>query len=121
VVQGDSQLETVRLTCPGEAELPEAGLRVTCTPTSTVQNAPDCFTAKIQGEFYLRSRLPGDTIRLPSGTKSLKKLFIDRKIPALRRPLIPVVADEKGVVGVYGIGAGLDRLDGGVMIRFTKI
>jgi tRNA(Ile)-lysidine synthase len=121
VVQGDSQLETVRLTCPGEAELPEAGLRVTCTPTDTVQNAPDCFTAKIQGEFYLRSRLPGDTIRLPSGTKSLKKLFIDRKIPALRRPLIPVVADEKGVVGVYGIGAGLDRLDGGVMIRFTKI
>jgi hypothetical protein len=32
-----------------------------------------------------------------------------------------VVADEKGVVGVYGIGASLDRLGSGVMIRFTKI
>ncbi len=121
VVQGESQLETVRLTCPGEAELPEAGLHVTCTPTDTIINTPDCFTARIEGEITLRSRLPGDTIRLPSGTKSLKKRFIDLKIPALRRPLIPVVADDKGVVGVYGIGASRDRLDSGVMIRFTKI
>jgi tRNA(Ile)-lysidine synthase len=121
VVQGASALETVRLTCPGEVELPEAGLRVTCAPADTVINTPDCFTVQIEGEIFLRSRRPGDEIRLSGGTKSLKKRFIDQKIPALQRPLIPVVADEKGVVGVYGIGASLDRLGSGVMIRFTKI
>lgn len=121
VVQGASALETVRLTCPGEVELPEAGLRVTCAPADTVINTPDCFTVQIEGEIFLRSRLPGDEIRLSGGTKSLKKRFIDQKIPVLQRPLIPVVADEKGVVGVYGIGASLDRLGSGVMIRFTKI
>jgi tRNA(Ile)-lysidine synthetase-like protein len=114
-------LEPVLLQCPGEAELPAAGLRVSCTPTTQIINTPDCFTAQIRGNITLRPRLPGDEIRLHGGTKSLKKLYIDRKIPALQRALIPVVTDEKGVVGVYGIGADLDRLDSGVMIRFTKI
>jgi tRNA(Ile)-lysidine synthase len=69
----------------------------------------------------LRHRLSGDAIRLPGGTKTLKKLFIDRKIPAMERRMIPVVADAQGVVGVYGIGANQDRLGCGVMIRFIKI
>jgi hypothetical protein len=55
VVQGASALETVRLTCPGEVELPEAGLRVTCAPADTVINTPDCFTVQIEGEIFLRS------------------------------------------------------------------
>ena len=58
----------------------------------------------------LRSRLPGDEIRLPGGTKSLKKLFIDKKIPAAQRERIPVLADEKGVLAVYGIGVNLNRV-----------
>ena len=43
-------------------------------------------------------------------TKSLKKLFTDKKIPAARRDRIPVIADDEGVVGVVGIGANLDRI-----------
>jgi tRNA(Ile)-lysidine synthase len=49
-------------------------------------------------------------MRLPGGTKSLKKLFIDRKIPASQRTEIPVLADEAGVLGVPGIGPNLDRI-----------
>ena len=49
-------------------------------------------------------------MRLPGGTKSLKKLFIDRKIPAHLRSRIGVVADDAGVIGVYGIGVNLDRV-----------
>ena len=48
-------------------------------------------------------------MKLSGGTKSLKKLFIDRKIPASQRPLLPVLRDEKGVLGVCKIGISLDR------------
>ena len=68
------------------------------------------FTVSPVGEIRLRPRKSGDSIRLSGGSKSLKKLFIDRKIPALQRENLPVLADDKGVVGVYGIGIHLDRL-----------
>ena len=45
-----------------------------------------------------------------AGTKTLKKLFIDKKIPASIRDCIPVIADEGGVLGIAGIGANVDRL-----------
>ena len=44
--------------------------------------------------------------------KSLKKLFIDRKIPAAMRERIPVLCDERGVLGVYSIGVHADRAAG---------
>ena len=120
-VQKQQALETVVLPCPGTLELPVAGLRVTCTQTTETVNTADCFTVAPVGAITLRHRLPGDEIRLSGGKKSLKKIFIDRKIPTLQRLTIPVLADEAGVLGVYGIGADRDRLGSGVMIRFTKL
>ena len=114
-------LDTLELTCPGYLELPQIGLAVSCTPAEEVEDASDCFSVLPNGKLMLRQRLPGDEIRLRGGSKSLKKLFIDQKIPAYQRPLIPVIADEGGVVGVYDIGAHRDRLGCGVTIRFTKI
>ena len=114
-------LDTLELTCPGYLELPQIGLAVSCTPAEEVEDAPDCFSVLPNGKLMLRQRLPGDEIRLRGGSKSLKKLFIDQKIPAYQRPLIPVIADEGGVVGIYDIGAHRDRLGCGVTIRFTKI
>ena len=67
--------------------------------------------------MVLRSRRAGDTIRLLGGTKTLKKLFIDEKIPAAERDTIPVLADEAGVLAVIGIGGNLDRLSGDGMVR----
>ena len=61
-------------------------------------------------------------MRLSGGTKTLKELFIDRKIPAAQRMQIPVLADDAGVLGVYGLGANLDRVsESGIQIRFEKI
>ena len=77
----------------------------------------------VEGELILRCRQAGDTIRLPGGTKSLKKLFIDRKIPAAARDKIAVVADGRGVLAVDGLGYNLSRLtrEGkGVEIKFRK-
>ena len=85
-------------------------LEFTCSPATEVINTPHIFTVVPAGRLYIRSRLPGDTIRLPGGTKSLKKLFIDRKIPAARRNSIPILCDEEGIVGIPGIGVNLDRI-----------
>lgn len=63
------------------------------------------------GPITVRSRLPGDSIRFTGGTKQLKKLFIDRKIPAASRHRIPVIADSRGVLAVHGFGTNPELED----------
>ena len=101
--------EAVILPCPGSVRFGET--QVTCNPGAGVSPV---------GNVVVRSRQAGDSIRLPGGTKSLKKLFIDRKIPAELRPFVTVVADDQGVLAVEGFGYNLDRLteNGGVQIEF---
>ena len=106
-VSCEKAMETVALN--GVTHLPELGLRVTCCPAAEIVNTPDTFTVCPRGDLVLRCRRSGDEMRLSGGTKSLKKLFIDRKIPASRRLQLPVLADDDGVLGVYTIGVNLDR------------
>ena len=115
------QLTESVLDCPGTVELP--GFRITCRPAQELINGPDVITVVPRGKMTVRARQAGDTITLSGGTKSLKKLFIDRKIPAARRLQIPVIADEAGVLGVYSIGASLNRMAQelpAVQIQFEK-
>ena len=122
VLREEEPLEETLLPYPGEAELP--GYRVVCAPAEAIENTPTVFTIRPQGTMVLRCRQGGDTIRLSAGTKQLKKLFIDRKIPAAQRLQIPVLSDDRGVLGVCGIGANLDRLPPelpAVTVRFIKI
>ena len=115
-------LEETVLPCPGELIL--SGLRISCISAVEDLDAPDAFTVCPAGEIKVRSRNSGDSIRRPGGSKSLKKLFIDRKIPASQREQIPVVCDEQGVLGVYSIGRNLERsviTNHAVTIRFEKI
>ena len=95
------------LPCPGKLEV--GNFRVTCEPAAEIRNTPDTFTVCPSGTLTLRSRKTGDTMRLSGGSKSLKKLFIDRKIPASQRDAIPVLCDDGGLLGVYSIGVNLDR------------
>ena len=80
-----------------------------CAPAEAIINTGNTFTVNPVGEIFVRSRQSGDTIRLPGGTKSIKKLFIDRKIPASRRESIPILCDSLGILGIPGIGVNLDR------------
>ncbi len=114
--------EAVTLACPGEAVY--GHLRVSCAPAQTICNRPDAFTVAPVGSMTLRPRQAGDQIRLPGGVKSLKKAFIDRKIPASERPYIPVLCDDQGLLGVYALGADLDRAPKelpAVEIRFAEL
>lgn len=117
-------LEELKLSCPGEAVLPSIGVRVTCEPAGELLDSSDSFSVSVQGNIILRARKPGDVIRLKGGSKSLKKLFVDKKLPAHSRMLIPVIADDGGVLGVYGFGAHRDRLATelpAVLIRFIPM
>ncbi len=60
----------------------------------------------IKGEMYLSSRKAGDifTFEKRKVTKSLKKLFNEKKIPAAERNKFAVLHDGNAVVWVEGIG-----------------
>ena len=124
VIQKLSQVqicEPVKLSCPGEAVF--GAYRVICEHAEEIINTPDTITVQASEGILLRSRASGDAIRLKAGTKSLKKLYIDRKIPAAERGNIPVACDEEGILGVCGIGVNLDRVADtlpAVKIRFVK-
>lgn len=112
----------VTLTCPGSAEA--AGIRITCEPAGELAQSENLLTVCPSGKISIRPRQTGDKIRLSGGSKSLKKLFIDRKIPAADREQIPVVCDETGILGVYSIGVNLERaaqILPAVTIRFERI
>ena len=102
-------IEPLQLYCPSEIVLENLELRVIVEKAQSFVNTTEVFTVTTDEAIVLRARQPGDTMRLSGGEKELKKLFIDRKIPASVRNQIPVLSDSKGVLGVYGIGANRDR------------
>ena len=83
-------------------------LHITCA--EKISDRETCFSVKPCGSLVLRNRESGDAMRLSGGTKTLKKMFIDKKIPAIDRGSIPVLADDAGVLWVMGFGPNLDRL-----------
>ncbi len=123
-VQKKDTLETVHLNLSGETVVAQLGLKVDCRPATDIVNTGNTFTVATCGPVVLRSRVAGDEIRLPGGSKLLKKLFIDRKIPASERGLVPVLADDMGVLAVYNMGVNQNRIPSelpALQFTFTKI
>lgn len=111
--------ETVVLQCPGSVQFGNVLIR--CRYGEMDRPEYDRFVVAPCGQMVVRSRRAGDEMRLMGGTKSLKKLFTDRKLPASERPGVPVIADDQGVLGVYGFGANLNRAaQQGIEIIFEK-
>ena len=109
VAKRPQEPESVALSVGGKVLWPAMSLWVCCGEAEAIVNNKTVFTVSCSGQLTVRCRIIGDEMRLSSGTKTLKKLFIDRKIPASQRLSLPVVADEKGILGVYGIGADWHR------------
>ena len=110
----------VELPVPGSVAI--NGWRITSSHTAQAHKKIDCFTVAPNGTMLLRARQSGDTMRLSGGSKTLKKLYIDKKIPAGERQQLPVLCDDVGVLAVCGIGANLERVSqSGVEIKIEKI
>lgn len=56
--------------------------------------------------IVLRSRRAGDRVRLEQGTKTLKALFGEWKVPLGDRWKVPILADRNGVLAVLGSPVG---------------
>jgi len=108
VLSKETPLAAYPLPREGVLEIP--GWRITVLPAKEIINTESIFTVQPQGALILRCRQSGDTIKLSGGTKPLKKLFIDSKFPAHQRLQIPVIADDAGILGVYGIGVHRARI-----------
>lgn len=99
------ELPETRLSVPGETCI--GGKRFVSEYATDLEERPDSVLVCPVGALTVRSRRSGDTMRLPGGTRSLKKMYIDRKIPASRRAAVPVLADDRGVLAVFGIGTDI--------------
>ncbi len=108
---------------PGELEIIPGKLRVRVTPTQRWESSPFRFTVPAEPGICLRQRQPGDAMRTSGGTKSLKKLFIDKKIPAHQRSGGPVAAWGDRVLGAWGLGADHNTQDQGPfwLLEFLQI
>ena len=109
VLAEETPAEAVELPVEGTVKLPRLGLQVTVSAAAEIINTPSVFTVFPEGQMVLRFRQSGDALRLCGGRKSLKKLLIDRKIPAAQRQNLPVITDSRGILAVYSIGVDLDR------------
>ena len=114
------ELPETRLSVPGEICI--GGKRFVSEYATDLEERPDSVLVCPVGVLIVRSRRSGDTMRLPGGTRSLKKMYIDRKIPASQRAAVPVLADDRGVLAVFGIGTDiLFRPDSLPAVRVTLI
>ncbi|MBN2442370.1 MAG: tRNA lysidine(34) synthetase TilS [Spirochaetales bacterium] len=52
--------------------------------------------------MVIRSRFPGDTIEIETGTKSIKKILNEWKVPEEKRWEIPILVDRKRVLAIIG-------------------
>lgn len=114
------ELPETRLSVPGETCI--GGKRFVSEYATDLEERPDSVLVCPVGVLTVRSRRSGDTMRLPGGTRSLKKMYIDRKIPASQRAAVPVLADDRGVLAVFGIGTDIRfRPDSLPAVRITLI
>ncbi len=105
-----------RLPVPGSLYLPELALEIRCfflENSGDFSGLPDTILLNcdmIGAELTVRSRKTGDILALPGGHRTLKRLMIDRKIPAAERDRLPVLATETAVAAVWGIGVNREFL-----------
>jgi len=113
---GPPSFRETRLEVPGSAEFPEARLRITAEVLSADSQESDPSRLDDGATLYdldaielplsIRPRRQGDRIRPfgMDGTKTLKELLIDEKIPFGLRDSLPLVCEGSGglcwVVGV---------------------
>ncbi|MBW3569835.1 MAG: tRNA lysidine(34) synthetase TilS [Gemmatimonadetes bacterium] len=53
---------------------------------------------RVRFPLTLRARAPGDRVRTRAGTRPLKKLLGEARVPARKRGALPVLADARGAV-----------------------
>jgi tRNA(Ile)-lysidine synthase len=103
------------LSIPGETAIAQAGCTVSAEVAPSAAGLERGLLGRgdmavvprscCTGMLTVRSRRPGDRLKLPGleGHKKLQDLFVDRKVPRPLRDLIPIVVDDRDrIVWVAG-------------------
>lgn len=105
-----------RLNIPGETELQD-GSKVTAmytdTPREQAEHTYLCATEKIALPLHIRTRQAGDRMSWEGleGSKKIKDIFIDAKIPRKERETWPLVTDNNGeILWLIGLKKGQPQL-----------
>lgn len=135
---GDDEFAPVYPTVDNSVIILAIGLKISCKLVSYDDSLRDLHSGDpftiflfknvdICGRIAVRPRREGDEIRLKGqrGTKSIKKLFIEKKIPARKRKQVPIICDDKGVLAILGVGVS-DRAapspgDTALMLIFEEL
>ena len=85
--------------------LPPASPESTVEPRAPLDLPPEVDSSKLKPfpDLVIRTRRPGDRIRLSGGAKKLSDLLIDRKIPREDRDTLRVLASGSEVLWVEGV------------------
>jgi tRNA(Ile)-lysidine synthase len=68
---------------------------------------------RVRFPLVVRARREGDRIRLPGGTKKVKKLLLERRIARVARASVPLLVDREGaVLWIPGVARALDSPPG---------
>ena len=128
--QKPADFEQIPVRIPFDGRLGAGAARVTVRPVQKNQVFYNSFNTFYVGcdtidipTFVLRTRRTGDRLRLNrhGGSRPLKKILIDKKIPAPQRGTLAVLADQNGVIAVQSVGTDISRCpgEGGIFeIRF---
>jgi len=92
-----------QLPVPGSAAL-SGGRTLLCRGPLPYDGASRSFLLRLPEAPLVRTRRPGDRLRLSGGGKSVKKWMIDRKLPAAARGALPVFELRGTVIAVWGVG-----------------
>lgn len=107
------EFQPTRLNLPGETTLAPLGVKIRCEIQQNFKkfaNTPFRFAIKYdmiaQSILWVRPRKSGDQMSMDGvHSKTLKKLFIERKLPRADRGRTAVLTDGGKVLAVAGIGA----------------
>jgi tRNA(Ile)-lysidine synthase len=100
------------LDVPGQTYVPELDLTIRCYYGKREEegNLPKGSFAvfdpdRIKGNLYIRQRRAGDrmTVKGMNGTKKVKDILIDMKIPRRMRDQIPLLTDDEHILWIPGV------------------
>ncbi|WCK54641.1 tRNA lysidine(34) synthetase TilS [Aneurinibacillus sp. Ricciae_BoGa-3] len=112
-ITGDQTREyTYTLNVPGRLYIPEIGRTVYAFygTNESIGKLASCMyevfdSSQIRGKLYVRTRREGDrmTVKGMDGSKKVKDIFIDEKIPRNTRATLPIITDESRILWIPGV------------------
>jgi tRNA(Ile)-lysidine synthase len=98
---------------PGELDLPEIGKRISARTAGYPVAKGKTVIYPASNRVVIRNRRPGDRYRLSSRSpeKSLKKLFLERKIPISTRDRLIVIESSNRILWIEGFPPMVEASD----------